>query len=183
MAAASERLATAIAALPFVQLPQEWVGGSRLNIPGLSSVIREDPWDALVSAHAPGLSGVEVRFAVAADGRTIAGSEASPDAVAALGRAVARQLDPPFWAIGVPDEGDEWSVAATGAEILELPGATGDEIEVSRVSGNLTCRVDGEESTVRLPPIDALLEREGGDAAVVAHRFAGPVWVAEVFAL
>jgi hypothetical protein len=183
MATASERLAAAIATLPFAQLPQEWEGGSRLNIPGLSSVTREDPWDALVSAHAPGLSGAEVRFAVAGDGRTIAGGDASPDAVAALGRAVARQLDAPFWAIGVPDEGDEWSVAATEAEILELPDAPGDEIEASRVGGNLTCRIDGEESDVQLPAIDALLDREGGDAVVVAHRFSGPVWVAEVFSL
>jgi hypothetical protein len=183
MATSSERLAAAIAALPFAQPPQAWEGGSRLNIPGLSPVTRDDPWDALVSAHAPGLTGDEVRFAVAADGRTIAGGDASPDLVAALGRAVARQLDAPFWAIAVPDEGDEWSVAATGAEILELTDASGDQIEASRVGGELTCRVDGEETDVRLPEIDALLDREGGDGVVVAHRFAGPVWVAEVFSL
>ena len=77
MATASERLAAALSALPFAQLPQEWEGGSRLNIPGLSSSTSEDPWDALVSAHAPGLTGEEVRFAVAADGRTISGGGAS----------------------------------------------------------------------------------------------------------
>jgi hypothetical protein len=183
MATASDRLAAAIAALPFAQLPQEWEGGSRLNIPGLSSVTRDDPWDALVTAHAPGLSGEEVRFAVTADGRTIAGGDAPPEAVAALGRAVARQLDAPFWAIAVPDEGDEWSVAATGAEILDLPDATGEEIEASRVGAEVTCRVDGVESGAQLPAIDALLDRQGGDGVVVAHRFAGPVWVAEVFSL
>jgi hypothetical protein len=183
MATATERLAAAIASLPFAQLPQAWEGGSPLNIPGLSPVTRDDPWDALVSAHAPGLSGNEVRFAVAADGRTIADAGAPADAVAALGRAVARQLDAPFWAIAVPDDGDEWTAAATAAEIIELPDAQGDEIEVSRVGGELTCRVDGEESDAQLPAIGALLDREGGDGAVVAHRFAGPVWVAEVFSL
>jgi hypothetical protein len=183
MTTASERLAAAIASLPFTQLPQAWEGGSPLNIPGLSPVTRNDPWDALVSAHAPGLSGNEVRFAVAADGRTIAGADASADAVAALGRAVARQLEAPFWAIAVPDEGDEWTAAATAAEILELPEAAGDEIEASRVGGAVTYRVDGEDSDAHLPAIDALLDREGGDGAVVAHRFAGPVWVAETFSL
>jgi hypothetical protein len=183
MATSTERLAAAIASLPFAQLPQAWEGGSRLNIPGLSSVTRDDPWDALVTAHAPGLSGEEIRFAVAPDGRTIADAGVSADAVAALGRAVARQLEAPFWAIAVPDEGDEWTAAATAAEILELPEAQGDEIEVSRVGGEFTCRVDGEESEAQLPAIDALLDREGGDGAVVAHRFAGPVWVAEVFSL
>jgi hypothetical protein len=43
--------------------------------------------------------------------------------------------------------------------------------------------VDGHESDAQLPGIDALLDRQGGDAVVVAHRFAGPVWVAEVFSL
>jgi hypothetical protein len=183
MASASERLAAAIAALPFTQLPQAWEGGSRLNIPGLSPVTRDDPWDAQVSASAPGLDGQEVRFAVAADGRTISGDATTPEALAPLVRAVARQLDAPFWAIAVPERDDEWTAAATGAEILELAGAAGDEIEASRVGSEVTCRVDGEDSDVRLPEIETLLDREGGDAVVVAHRFAGPVWVAEVFSL
>jgi hypothetical protein len=183
MATATERLAAAMTSLPFAQLPQEWEGGSRLNIPGLTSVTRDDPWDALVTAHAPGLAGEEIRFAVTRDGRTISGGEAPADAVAALGRAVARQLEPPFWAIAVPDEGDEWTAAATAAEILELRDAAGDEIEASRVGGGVNVRVDGEESDAQVPEVDALLERQGGDAVVVAHRFAGPVWVAEVFSL
>jgi hypothetical protein len=183
MATATERLAAAMASLPFAQLPQQWEGGSRLNIPGLSSATRDDPWDALVSAHAPGLAGEEVRFAVAADGRTISGGDAPAEAVAALGRAVARQLEAPFWAIAVPDEGDEWTAAATAAEILELPDAAGDEIEASRVGGGVTVRVDGEESDAQVSAIETLLDRQGGDAVVVAHRFAGPVWVAEVFSL
>ena len=86
MATASERLAAAMASLPFAQLPQEWEGGSRLNIPGLTSATQDDPWDALVSADAPGLTGEEVRFAVTADGRTISGGDASADGLAALGQ-------------------------------------------------------------------------------------------------
>jgi hypothetical protein len=183
MPTASERLAAALAALPFAQLPQAWEGGSRLNIPGLSSVTRDDPWDVLVTAHAPGLSGEEVRFAVAADGRTISGGDDSPEALAPLVRAVGSQLEGAFWAIGVPDDGDEWTAAATAAEIIELPDAAGEEIEASRVGGTVTLRVDGSESGVQLATIDALLDREGGDAVVVAHRFAGPVWVAEAYSL
>ncbi|MGE5274151.1 MAG: hypothetical protein ACM3QU_10415 [Verrucomicrobiota bacterium] len=183
MATATERLAAALATLPFAQLPQEWQGGSRLNIPGLSSATQDDPWDALVAASAPGLTGEEVRFAVDESGRTISGGDASPEALGPLVQAVLGQLEAPFWAIAVPDEGDEWSAAATGAEILDLPDAGGDEIEASRVGGALTVRVDGEESDVQLPAIGALLDRQGGDAVVVAHRFAGPVWVAEVFSL
>ncbi len=184
MATATERLAAAIASLPFAQLPQAWEGGSRLNIPGLSPTTRDDPWDTLASASAQGLAGSEVRFARDRDGRTIPGGDSAPEALAPLVQAVHSHLEGPFWAIAVPDDDDdEWVVAATRAEILDLPDAVGNEIEVSRVGSEFTCRVDGEESDGQLPAIDALLDREGGDGAVVAHRFAGSVWVAEVFSL
>ena len=52
-----------------MQLPEGWEGGSALNSPGLSAGLPlDDPWDAVAKAHAPGLSGDEVRFAVTADG-------------------------------------------------------------------------------------------------------------------
>jgi hypothetical protein len=80
------------------------------------------------------------------------------------------------------DEGDEWAAAGTAAEVLEISGATGDDIEASRVGGETSARIDGEEA--ELPPeIAALLQQQDGDTAIVAHRFAGPVWVAEVYPL
>ena len=82
----------------------------------------------------------------------------------------------------MPDEGDEWSAAGTASEVLELPDATGDEIEASRVGGEVR-----DEWTARTPTLPAgvvaLLEGQDGDTAIVAHRFAGPVWVAEVYPL
>lgn len=87
-----------------------------------------------------------------------------------------------FWAIAVPDEGDEWSAVGTASEVLELPDATGEEIEASRVGTEVTGRVDGVDAPL---PTDvaALLQGQDGDTAIVAHRFAGPVWVAEVYPL
>jgi hypothetical protein len=78
MASVPEKLAAAVAALPFVQVPEGWEGGSPLNIPGLAAGLPlDDPWDTVAKASAPGLSGDEVRFAVTADGRTISGGDAS----------------------------------------------------------------------------------------------------------
>ena len=107
MTSVPERLAAAIANVPFVQLPEGWEGGSALNIPGLSAGLPlDDPWDAVAKAHAPGLSGDEVRFAVTADGRTIGGGPDSAEALEPLARALKGRVDGPFWAIAVPDEGD-----------------------------------------------------------------------------
>jgi hypothetical protein len=183
MTSVPERLAAAIASVPFVQLPEGWEGGSNLNIPGLTAGLPlDDPWDIVAKAAAPGLVGDEVRFAVTRDGRTIADGEVSPETLEPLARAVASHLEAPFWVIAVPDEGDEWTAVGTAAEVLELPDAAGDEIEASRVGGEVTERVDGEEA--ELPPaVAALLAGQPGDAAIVAHRFSGPVWVAEIYPL
>ena len=116
------------------------------------------------------------------DGRTISGGDASPEALEPLARAVARHLEAPFWAVAVPDEGDEWTAACTRAEVLDLPDVTGDELEASRVGGETSGRVDGEDAELQATIAD-LLARQEGDAAIVAHRFAGPVWVAEIYSL
>jgi hypothetical protein len=182
MASTAERLAAALAGVPFVQLQEGWEGGP-INIPGLTAGLPlDDPWDTVASASAPHLSGDEARFAVTRDGRTISGGTAPPQALEPLARAVEARLEPPFWAIAVPDEGDWWTAAGTSAEVLELPEASGDEIEVSRVEGRTSGRRDGEDAEVPAE-ILALLQQQDGDAAIVAHRFAGLVWVAEVFPL
>jgi hypothetical protein len=182
MASIDERLAAAIAKVPFVQLPEGW-GGGPINIPGLTGGLPlDDPWDAVVTASAPGLTGDEVRFAVTGDGRTISGGDESSEALEELARAVARHLKAPFWAVAVPGEGDEWTAAGTQAEVLDLPDVAGDELEASRVGGETSGRIDDEDA--ELPPTVAdLLGRQEGDAAIVAHRFAGPVWVAEIYSL
>jgi len=182
MANVHERLANAMAGIPWVELPAVWAGGSRLGIPGVTAMPMDEPWDTIASAQAPDLSGDHVRFAVTADGRTLPGGNESAEALQPLAKAVAARLDPPFWAVAVPESGGQWSAAGISAEIVELPGGTGDEIEASRVGGEVTGRVDGDDADVP-PEIAELLVRQEGDTAILAHRFAGPAWVVEVFPL
>ena len=182
MATISERLAAAIASVPFVQLPEGWDSGP-INIPGLTGGLPlDDPWDTVASASAPDLSGDEARFAVTRDGRTISGGDATPEALQPLARAVGARLEAPFWAVAVPDEGDEWTAAGTAAEVLEISAVAGDEIEASRVGSETSGRIDGDDADVPAE-IAALLQQQDGDTAIVAHRFAGPVWVAEIYPL
>jgi len=68
------------------------------------------------------------------------------------------------------------------AAAVRITGHGGDEIEASRVGGETSGRVDGEEAS--LPSgLTALLDRQEGDTAILANRFAGPVWVAEIYPL
>lgn len=182
MASVPERLAAALASLPFVQLPEGWDGGP-INIPGLTGGLPlDDPWDAVVSASAPDLTGDEVRFAVDANGVTITGGDVSIEALQPLAQAVAQQLAAPFWAVAVPDEDDTWTAAGTSSEVLQITSVTADTVEVSRVGGVVSARIDDAESDVPAE-IAALLEGKAGDTAIVAHRFAGSAWVAELYAL
>ena len=181
MASVPERLAAALARLPFVQLPEGWQGGP-INIPGLTGGLPlDDPWDAVVTASAPDLTGDEVRFAVDANGATISDGDVPIDALQPLVQAVAQQLDAPFWAVAVL-EGDTWTAAGTRSEVLHITSVTADTIEASRVGGVVSARIDDAEADVPAE-IAVLLDSSAGDTAIVAHRFAGSAWVAEIYAL
>jgi hypothetical protein len=173
MPSISERLAAAIAGVPFVQLPEGWEGGP-INIPGLTGGLPlDDPWDVLAHADAPGLSGDEVRFAVTADGRTISGGEASPDALQPLARTIGARLEAAR-ASAVPDEGEvEIAGTATGCSSARRRrrrvgrAALGGDVRPRRRRGGCLRRDRHRQ----------------GDTAILANRFAGPVWVAEIYPL
>ena len=152
----------AMAGASFLFHPPDWAGNMGLGIAALSGVPRPVWWDAVASAEAPGLLGEEQRFAVSADGAVITEPDVSAPGVAPLVAALTAELDPPFCAVTVRDEGNVWAAAANRAEVLALPESTGDTIEVSRVDDEISTRVDGDESDYRYPVLERLLEREGG---------------------
>jgi hypothetical protein len=151
--------------------------------PGLKGVVRPVPWDAFVLASAPLLRGDELHFAVTADRRTVTEEHVPDDAAIPLAEALATDLAPPFSGVAVRAGGDEWAAAANQAQVVELDNAKGDEVEVSRVGGEISAQVHGVESKAHYPALEALLDGQEGDVAVVAHRFVGSIWVADVFPL
>ena len=152
-------------------------------IPGVTGVPVSELWDAFACATVPGLPGDEGNFAVRADGTIVVMGGVDPQTVAPLARAISGEIDPPFVVVAVRDEGDDWAAAANRAEIVELPGAQGDDLEVTSMGGEITVRVDGEDSDARQPALEELLERQGGDGSAIAHRFTGTTWVVELFSL
>jgi hypothetical protein len=143
---------------------------------------RLSPWDAVVSASAPSLAGDELQFVVTGDRQTIAQDGSAP-ALDPLVDALCHELDPPFCAVAVRDEGDVWAAAASRAQIVDVPGAAGSEITISRVDGAVTTQVDGGDSEFRHIELEKLLDREKGDVDLIAHRFTGSRWIVETFPL
>jgi hypothetical protein len=180
-----KRLAlAALAPSSLIRQPPDWEGNNPPGtIPGLSGVARAVPWDAFASAPAPLLEGDAVHFVVREDGDIVAREPVPDEALDPLADAVTEQLGPPFVAVAVRDEDDVWAAAANEAEIVDLPDARGDELEVSSVGGVVTTRADGADSEFRYRTLEEILHWQGGDASLVAHRFVGTIFVVELFPL
>ena len=118
---------------------------------GLKGIVRPVPWDAFASASAPG----------------------------PLVRALLGEIDAPFVAIAVRDEGDAWAEGANRAQVVDLP-VKADGIVVTRLGDHVTTTVDDEDSAVSFPELEKLIN---GDGTVLAHRLVGSAWVAEAFPL
>jgi len=101
--------------------------------PGLKGLSRPLPWQAFASAVAPGLDRDHVHFAVTREGRVISKEHVDAGILAPLVRALNKEIDAPFAAVAVRDESDAWAEAANEAEVVDLLGVKGHEIEVSRV--------------------------------------------------
>ena len=175
-----DRLAVAWAGISPPYRPPDWSGDPGPGLVVLTGAPRELLWRAVVSASAPDLEGSEQRFAVTKDGRIVIADSIPTKAVEPLVAAIENEIDPPFCAVAVQDEGDVWVAAANPAEIVDLVDVPGQTIEVSNVARITTTRIDGADSDYRFPQLEDLID---GDGALVAHRFTGDTWIAEVFPL
>jgi hypothetical protein len=180
-----QRLALAVLAPEsLIRTPPGWDGMPPLGtIPGLSGVPRPSFWDAVVSADSPGLPGDTVNFVVRDDGSILARQDIAEELLDPLADAVTETVGPPFVAVAVRDEGDVWSAAASEAEVVDLEDAPGDVLEVTRVAGVEDGRMDGAEVDLHLAPLNELLDWQGGDCSLIAHRFKGDTFVVELFPL
>jgi hypothetical protein len=141
---------------------------------------RPPEWKAVVSAKVPGLPGNELHFAVDDEGAILVQDAIDPELLDPLADRLCDDFGPPFVAIAVRDEGDIWAAASSEAEIVKLPYARGETIEVTRMDGAVTVKQDCADADERYPEIEALLD---GDETAVAHRFTGDTWVVELFPL
>jgi hypothetical protein len=135
---------------------------------GIHGLHRLREWDAVVTVEAPELSGDRASFVTLPDGDLVI--EDGPDGITSLATALERELDPPYRAEAVRRDEILWAVAGRRIEVVELPGLSGEELELTANGGERTLLVDGERSFGSLPA----LERPGH--VVRARRIDGELW-------
>jgi len=151
-------------------------------IPGVTGAAAGRTWDAVASAHSPGIPGDTASFVALADGTLLVDEDVPDGSLAPLADALEEQLAPPYRATAIRDEGDVWSVSAQRVSIVEISGIDGDVVELSVVGGNREVSIDGEPASQSVPALDALVE-DAGDTVVRAERIDGDLFAVDVFAL
>jgi hypothetical protein len=149
------------------------------NVLGLwvRAMARPGEYDAFLSVHAPELPGDTAGFATLPNGDVIVDDEQGDADLSPLADAVDKQLPPPYRVVARRGEGDFWSVAARGIDVLELDFAAGDEIELASIDGEIDLKVDGEAWNGRIPELEAAGEAANGEDYVVqAERLDGDSW-------
>lgn len=141
------------------------------------AMARPGEYDAVVSVHAPDVSGDAVEFATLPNGDVIVDTEQGDADLSPLADAVEQHVDPPYRVVARRGEGDVWSVAARGIDVLEFDFSGGDEIELASVGGELDLRADGEPWSGHIPALEHAGEAaKGEDYVVQAERLDGDLW-------
>jgi hypothetical protein len=135
---------------------------------GIHGIHRAREWDAVVTAEAPGLEGQRARFVALSNDVLLV--EEGPDHVEPLAVAVEARLAPPYRAEAVRRERDLWAVAARSIDVVELPGVTGDEIELASHGSERTLVVDGRGVSGTIPAL------ERPEQVARARRLDGDTW-------
>ena len=152
----------------------------RLGVPDGASVSPRE-WDAATTARAPGISGSRIEFTSLPEGDLLVENEEDTGDLSPLADALERDIQPPYKALAVRQDGDLWGVAARRIETarFEFPGA--EWLEVSRKDSWEEFRVDGEASDSSAPlQLSQLGERQGSDYFVKAERLDGDIWEVRV---
>jgi len=161
-----------------VQLARE--GGIPLEEPktkpawdaaGIHGLQRAREWDAVVTLEEPEIEGDRAAFVALPSGDLVV--EEGPDDIAPLAAALEEDLRPPYRAEAVRRGDGLWAVAGRGIEVVELPGVSGDELELTAHEGERTLLIDGERAFGGVPA----LERPGH--VVRARRLDGELWEVE----
>jgi hypothetical protein len=141
------------------------------------ALARPGEYDVVVTMDVAGITGDSVEFATLPNGDVIVDDEQGDPDLSPLADAVERQLPPPYRVVARRQDGDLWSVAARGIDVLELDFAGGDEIELASLDGRIDLRVDGEPWGGRIPELEHAGEAaEGADYVVQAERLDGDLW-------
>ncbi len=152
------------------------------EIAGVTGVGTGRTWDAVVSAHAPTLTGDAVTFTALEDRTLVVDQDVPDDSLAPIAEALEQMVAPPYRAAATRTEGEVWSAVAESVRIAALPGVDADLIDLTVVDGERTLTADGEVTSRPLPALDELAA-EHDSVALHAERVDGDLYAVDVFPL
>jgi len=135
---------------------------------GIHGVHRPKEWDAVVTVEAPEIDADRVLFVVLPGGDLVI--DEGPDNLEPLATALEADLAPPFRAEAVRRDGGLWAAAARSVALIDLPGVTGTEIELTSHRGERTLVIDKNPTFGTIPAL------ERPEHVVRAHRLDGETW-------
>ena len=154
--------------------PGSTIDDGRLAFAGVPR-IRGD-WDFVITGEAPELTGSnELGFVVVEDGDIFMDSQLPEGDVTPLAEAIELQIQPPYRAYGVRQEGDLWAVAARGIELGHFQAA-GDEIELTFRGDERELVVDGRKSFGSVPELERFGKEASDDFFARAVRIENDLW-------
>ena len=139
-------------------------------------------WDAVVSAHAPALTGDAVTFTALEDRTLVVDQDVPDDSLAPIAEALEQMVAPPYRAAAAKLEGDVWTAVAESVRMVQLTGVDADLIDLTVVDGERTLTADGEVTSLPLPQLDELAA-EHDSVALHAERIDGDLYAVDVFPL
>src|SRR5262245_7361000 len=151
-------------------------------IPGVMGVGPGRTWDAVVSTHAPSLTGNSVTFVALEDGTLIVTEDVPDGSLTPIAETLEEMVSPPYRAAATKMEHDVWTAVAESVEIVELSGIAGAEVDLAVMDGQRTLTIDGEPASGALPALDALAEPHES-VALHAERVDGDLFAVDVFPL
>jgi hypothetical protein len=165
------------------ELEETWFGERSLlpfeRLSGEITAARPRRWDAVVSAEASGVRGDDVGFVTLPDGSLIVDWGEGEGDLTPLADAVEARLPAPYRAQAVHRGDGVWAVAARKVEVATFQ-TEGDEITLAQHGGTRTLTVDGAASSLRIPELERVAEREGSSYVVRARRLEGDLWEVQV---
>lgn len=156
------------------------VGPPAPGVPGYHGVQRPRRWDAVVMAEAPELPGDESSFVVLADGTAILDDDLPESAVEPLAEAVDEVVQAPYRVEAVRRHGDVWAAAARRIDVLQLPGAEGDELMLTMQDGSKTFSIDGRPEFGGVPELERYAGERFDSYVAVANRLEGDLFEVRV---
>ena len=147
------------------------------QIAGIHGVPRSRDWDAVASAEAPGVPGVELEFVVLEDGTLIVDDDVPDGVLTPLADALEVSIASPYHAYARRREQDVWAAAAFAVDVVEVPEELpGDTVSIAVQDGQRTALVGEQRHSDRIQSLEQYAETDFEAYVLEATRLDGALW-------